>query len=188
MPLTRPANITFYTNASCLWCGFDTTSRGGSEADRNWPPSRLCNICTDSEAGKSALKPPWEGCVKPLTVKDSPLSLTLWSWCCHRFFHFTIWTIMRLYHELTFSLLSVVFQENPWWQEKQVYGIITALRNSFSIHGEIMLLCSGHNQLNIQNCPNASLHQSLFLYSTVIASNILLVDEIMRAGMSSLKG
>lgn len=29
---------------------------------------------------------------------------------------------------------------------------------------------------------------SLFFYSTVIASNILLVDEIMRAGMSSLKG
>lgn len=29
------------------------------------------------------------------------------------------------------------FQGSPWWQERLVYGIITALRNSFSIHGEI---------------------------------------------------
>lgn len=29
------------------------------------------------------------------------------------------------------------FQGSPWWQERPVYGTITALRNSFSIHGEI---------------------------------------------------
>lgn len=29
------------------------------------------------------------------------------------------------------------FQGSPWWQERPAYGIITALRNSFSIHGEI---------------------------------------------------
>lgn len=32
---------------------------------------------------------------------------------------------------------SCFFQGSPWWQERPVYGIITALRNSFSIHGEI---------------------------------------------------
>lgn len=41
--------------------------------------------------------------------------------------------------------------------------------------------------LNIQ--PLSPLTWLFFsFYSTVIASNILLVDEIMRAGMSSLKG
>lgn len=29
---------------------------------------------------------------------------------------------------------------------------------------------------------------NFFFFSTIIASNLLLVDEIMRAGMSSLKG
>lgn len=45
--------------------------------------------------------------------------------------------IIHFYHKLVFYLNPVVFQGNPWWREKQVYGIITALRNSFSIHGEI---------------------------------------------------
>ncbi len=49
------------------------------------------------------------------------------------------------------------------------------------------------NKMNIWNDPDALMSSIsylglLFLYSTVIASNILLVDEIMRAGMSSLKG
>lgn len=84
------------------------------------------------------------------------------------------------------------FQGSPWWQERPVYGIITALRNSFSIHGEITHFKDQQDQLNIWNYTNILFNLfcgSLFLlYSTVIASNILLVDEIMRAGMSSLKG
>lgn len=83
------------------------------------------------------------------------------------------------------------FQGSPWWQERPAYGIITALRNSFSIHGEITHFKDQQDQLNIWNYTNIFnlFCGSLFLlYSTVIASNILLVDEIMRAGMSSLKG
>lgn len=48
--------------------------------------------------------------------------------------------------------------------------------------------CALFNWQNIQILPFICWSLSLFHYSTEIATNILLVDEIMRAGMSSLKG
>lgn len=38
-----------------------------------------------------------------------------------------------------------------------------------------------------RRASGGSTHSRLFILSTVIATNILLVDEIMRAGMSSLR-
>lgn len=37
-PLSQPAILPIYAIAPCFWCGFDTTSRGRSEAHWNWPP------------------------------------------------------------------------------------------------------------------------------------------------------
>lgn len=46
--------------------------------------------------------------------------------------------------------------------------------------------------IRFQNLHGANIYRYLDFFwlhfSTVIASNLLLVDEIMRAGMSSLKG
>ena len=44
------------------------------------------------------------------------------------------------------------------------------------------------NQLNHNGLIMSNVVESFFLYSTTIAENLLLVDEIMKAGMSSLKG
>lgn len=78
-----------------------------------------------------------------------------------------------------------MFQGNLWWQEKQVFGTITVSRNSFFTHGKMK--DAFRNYIRSLSFFFI-LILSLFFYSTVIASNILLVDEIMRAGMSSLKG
>lgn len=53
-----------------------------------------------------------------------------------------------MYYSLIFcTCIFVIFQGSPWWQEKQVYGTITALRNSSFIHGKIWHLRSVHDEL-----------------------------------------
>lgn len=95
---------------------------------------------------------------------------------------------------------------------------ITLLRSRLSIHGEsrnlVIPLVSHRHQYHLKLTCSVSLFcfcllqmnmlfvlshillqqygvhipHCFFCFSSVIASNLLLVDEIMRAGMSSLKG
>lgn len=68
-----------------------------------------------------------------------------------------------------FLLASFVFQGSPWWQEKQVSGIITALRNSFFIHGKILLCWKVRGQLNISKyCDVLSLMAYVGPYSLTV--------------------
>lgn len=95
---------------------------------------------------------------------------------------------------------SLLLQGSQWWLQQLESGIITMSKSSCFIHGKagtislltLLWVCLSDVKLGshlLEDVLKQKMKQYFFpVSSTVIASNILLVDEIMRAGMSSLKG